>query len=105
MNDQLADSAERAADILESWKRRDLCGLEAELDRTRLACSAMTVSNLEEQERMELLDGIASRLQEDIRNLGGLGDSGETCFRLLEHLATGGKYSAIRFEMLSASRY
>lgn len=104
-SDQPVDSAERAADILASWKRQDLCDLEAEVDRTRRACSEMTAHSLEEQERMELLDGIAGQLQEDIRNLGGLGDSAETCLRLLEHLATSGKYAAIRFETLSVSRY
>jgi hypothetical protein len=99
------DSAERAGDILASWKRQDLCDLRAELDRTRRACSAMTVSSFEEQERLDLLDGIAGQIQEDLRNRGGLGDTAETCFRLLEHLATSGKYSAIRSETLSVSRY
>jgi len=105
MSDQRPESAERAADILASWKRRDLCRLEAELDRTRRACAAATEASFEEQERMDLLVGIAGQIQEEIRNLGGLGDSGEACLRLLEHLATSGKRSATRFETLSVSRY
>jgi hypothetical protein len=105
ISDLLVGSAKRAADILEFWKRLDLCGLEAELDRTRRACTASTAASFEEQERMELLGGIAGQIQDGIRNLDGPGESAETCFRLLEHLAASGKCSVIRFETLSSSRY
>jgi len=54
---------------------------------------------------MELLGGIAGQIQDGIRNLDGPGESAETCFRLLEHLAASGKCSVIRFETLSSSRY
>jgi hypothetical protein len=61
----------------------------------------------EEQERMELLDGIARQMQQDLPALlpaANRGDQPEVCFRLLEHLALSGHHPAIRPRKLAFFR-
>jgi len=103
MGDQQMVSTERATGILEAWERRDLADLAGELDRARRAYAANRAVSFEEQERLELLDGIAGQMRREIRHLAHPGDPGagvETCFRLLEHLAASGRRPAIQSEKL-----
>ena len=107
MGGQTMESAERAARLLQAWERRDLSGLEAELDRTERACRESCSSSYEEQERLELLDGIAGRIRQEMPALIETGDSHvgrAACFRLLAHLAANGR-RAIRVEKLSFCLY
>jgi len=86
MYTQWTDSAGRARSILDALQRKDLDGLRAELDVTHSPSV-----NSEEQERMDLLHGIAEQMRQNLR-----GDQPEVCFRLLEHLALSGSHPAIR---------
>jgi len=84
-------SAARAQRILTVWEQEDLPGLQAELRLAQQAGAAATGARPEEQERLELLEGIAGQMQQDLVRLplgNGAGASAATCFRLLEHLAT-----------------
>lgn len=97
------DAAERAKDILASWERRDLTGLQAALSRTLGPPVEPGVISTEEQERMELLGGIVSQMRCEIRQMPVLADPGEgaqVCFRLLRHLAASGQSPAVRSENL-----
>ena len=85
------DSADRARNILDAWQQRDLDGL-----RAQLTLAFNPSDNLEEQERMDLLDGIAQQIRKDLPE----GQS-EVCFRLLEHLAVSGNHPAIRSRKLA----
>ncbi|HKW98386.1 MAG TPA: hypothetical protein VJN43_11690 [Bryobacteraceae bacterium] len=107
MGGQTMESAERAAGLLEAWERHDLPGLEAELDRTERACRESYLSSYEEQERLELLDGIVGRVRREMPSLIETDDSHvgrAACLRLLAHLAGSGR-PAIRFEKLSFCLY
>ena len=107
MGGQTMASAERAAGLLEAWERHDLRGLEAELDRTERACRESRSSSYEEQERLELLDGIAGRIRREMPSLIETDDrhvGRAACFRLLEHLVVSGR-RAIRVEKLSFCLY
>ena len=85
------DSADRARNILDAWQQRDLDGL-----RAQLTLAFNPSDNLEEQERMDLLDGIAQQIRKDLPE-----DQSEVCFRLLEHLAVSGNHPAIRSRKLA----
>jgi hypothetical protein len=85
------DSADRARNILEAWQQRDLDGLKAQL-----TIAYNPSDNLEEQERMDLLDGIAQQIRKDLPEA-----QSEVCFRLLEHLAVSGNHPAIRSRKLA----
>jgi hypothetical protein len=91
MYTQWTDSAGRARNILEAWQRKDLDRLKAEWDLPNTPSGSY-----EEQERMDLLQGIAEQMQQDLR-----GDQTEVCFRLLEHLALSGSHPAIRSRKLA----
>jgi len=93
MYTQWTDSAGRARNILEAWQRKDLDGLKAGLD---LSNDLMPGDSAEEQERMDLLHGIAEQMQQDLRE-----DQTEVCFRLLEHLALSGSHPAIQSRKLA----
>ena len=82
---QWNDSTARARNILNAWQQKDLDSLKAELDVT-----SEPSRSSEEEERMDLLDGIAEQMRQNLR-----GDH-EVCFRLLEHLAHSGGHPAIR---------
>jgi hypothetical protein len=104
MFDQRMNSTERASGILAAWERRDLPGLEAELALTQCDCGETGNASIEEQERMDLLGGIAGQMQKDLPQLPAAGDSAErseVCFHLLRHLAASGKHPPIRSEKLS----
>lgn len=81
------DSADRARTILDAWQRKDLNSLRAQLSLP----SSVTAGDAEEQERMDLLDGIAQQMRQNLPE-----DPSEVCFRLLEHLAVSGNHPAIR---------
>jgi hypothetical protein len=92
MYSQCYDSAGRARNILDAWQRKDLDGLKAELNLPNSPSD-----NSEEQERMDLLHGIAQQMRQDPSS----GDQPEVCFRLLEHLAQSGSHPAIRSRKLA----
>jgi len=85
------NSAAHARNILDAWQRKDLAGLRAELNLPHHPSDSS-----EEQERMELLDGIAEQMRQDLP-----GDQPEVCFRLLEHLARSGSHPAIQNRKLA----
>ena len=89
------DSAERAHNILDAWQRKDLNGLKAQLSLP----NSLTPADTEEQERMDLLDGIAQQMRQDLPP-----DQREVCFRLLEHLAISGSHPAVRSRKLAFFR-
>ena len=96
------NSAERARHILDAWERRDLTGLEAELSVS--PGESLPGHSSEEQERMDLLDGITQKLQQDLPYLSlksGFSEPTEVCFRLLAHLAFSGNHPAIRSKKLA----
>jgi hypothetical protein len=86
------DSAGRARNILDAWQRKDLDGLRAQLSLP----NGLTPGDAEEQERMDLLDGIAQQMRQEFPP-----DQSEVCFRLLEHLAISGNHPAIRSRKLA----
>jgi hypothetical protein len=94
MYTQWIDSAGRARTILDAWQRKDLDGL-----RAQLTLPYNPSDNPEEQERMDLLDGIAQQMRQHLP-----GDQSEVCFRLLEHLALSGNHPAIRSRKLAFVR-
>jgi hypothetical protein len=94
MYTQWIDSAGRARNILDACQRRDLDGL-----RAQLTLPYNPSDNPEEQERMDLLDGIAQQMRQDLP-----GDQSEVCFRLLAHLAISGNHPAIRSRKLAFFR-
>ena len=82
------DSAGLARNILDAWQRKDLDGLKAGLNLS----SNLPGDNAEEQERMDLLQGIANQIKQGLpgQSLTGV------CIRLLEHLALSGSHPEIR---------
>jgi hypothetical protein len=72
-----------------------LDGLRAQLSLS----NGLTPADAEEQERMDLLDGIAQQMRQDLPP-----DQSEVCFRLLEHLALSGNHPAIRSRKLAFFR-
>ena len=86
------DSAERARNILDAWQRKDLDGLRAQLSLS----TSLPPGDAEEQERMDLLDGIAQQMWQDLP-----GNQSDVYFRLLEHLALSGNHPAIRSRKLA----
>jgi hypothetical protein len=102
MHTQWTNSAERARHILEAWERKDLIGLQAELSLS--PGGGLPNHSSEEQERMDLLDGIAQQLQQDLTHLSLKSASSqppEVCFHLLAHLAFSGNHPAIRSRKLA----
>ncbi len=99
-------STRRARRILDAWEREDRTAFQAEL---RLAqCAEAVPACAEEEERLDLLDGIAAQLEQDLvlRQPGNAGSERvATCFRLLAHLATERPQAANRFETLSYFPY
>jgi hypothetical protein len=94
------NSAARARGILAAWERRDQAGLEVELSLMQ-AGTAIRDMSFEEQERMELLSGVATQ----VRHAGIPSGASDVCLRLLEHLAMTGEHPAIRSEKLSFFPY
>jgi hypothetical protein len=97
-------SAARAQRILGVWEEEDLSGLQAELMHAQQACAASAGARAEEEERLELLEGIAGQMQQDLVQMplgNGAADRAATCFRLLEHLAK----PATQSEKLSSFPY
>lgn len=104
MFDQPMNSTGRARRILDAWERMDLAGIEAELALAESAGAQTDGASCEEQERLELLDGIARQMRQDFSRLPGMAEAGErtaVCFRLLQHLAATGECGPIRSEKLS----
>jgi len=100
MQGEANNSAAHARGILAAWERRDQPSLEVELSLMQ-ASTAIRDMSFEEQERMELLHGVAKQ----IRHTGDPSAASDVCRRLLEHLAMTGERSAIRSEKLSFFPY
>jgi|SRR5579859_508708 len=104
MNDQQTNSTERARRILDAWERMDLTEIEAELALAERDGAQAHSASSEEQERLDLLEGIAGQLRQDFSRLPRVPEAGERtalCFRLLQHLAATGEDIPIRSEKLS----
>lgn len=102
------NSADRAQRLLAVWEQEDLPGLQAELVLAQQACAAATGARAEEQERLDLLEGIAGQMQQDLVRLPlgtAAGSRAATCFRLLEHLAARHPQRVSQSEKLSAFPY
>jgi hypothetical protein len=85
MDAQRMDLEARARGILATWEQGDLAGLDAALSTVeRLSAAGKTLS-VEEEERLELLEGIARQMRREMAQ----GDivQPETYRRLLRHLA------------------
>jgi hypothetical protein len=99
-------STRRARRILDAWEREDTPAFEAELRLAQHADAAPASG--EEEERLDLLDGIAAQLEQELvgRQPGHTGSERvATCFRLLAHLATERPQAVNRSETLSCFRY
>ena len=107
MQNLAMNSADRAQRLLAVWEQEDLPGLQAELLLTRQACAAVTGARAEEEERLDLLEGIAGQMQQDLVHLplgSEAGSRAATCFRLLEHLAARHPQRVSQSEKLSSFR-
>lgn len=103
MHDTQLRSTQQARRILDAWEHENVPGLQAEL-RFAQQCNA-ACGGTEEEERLDLLNGIAAQMERDLARAGFTqGDSAATCFRLLAHLATS-RPVAIRSEKLSSFPY
>jgi hypothetical protein len=108
MQNLAMNSTDRAQRLLAVWEQEDLPGLQAELLLARQACAAVTSARAEEQERLDLLEGIAGQMQQDLVRLPlgtAAGSRAATCFRLLEHLAARRPQRASQSEKLFAFPY
>ena len=107
MLDRQSNSARRAQSVLDAWRQRDLGVFDAELVGIKRATAMET--RAEEQERLELLEGIAAQMRDYLVGATCGATQGteraETCLRLVEHLATSGGRAAIRSEKLSFFPY
>ena len=104
MDDQKTNSTGRARRILDAWERMDLPEIEAELALAECDGGQAAEASSEEQERLDLLGGIAGQLRRDFSRLPRVAEAGERtalCFRLLRHLAETGEHAPIRSEKLS----
>lgn len=78
------DAVACAKGILNTWERGDLAGLEAALHSAQRAAAGQALST-EEEERLQLLEGIAGQMRREMAH-GGIAQP-ETYRRLLRHLA------------------
>jgi len=84
------DSAARARNLLNAWQINDLDAFRMESEGRQ-----EPGGDSEEQERLDLLQGIAEQMQQDA-------DGDHTvCFRLLEHLAASGSHPPMRARKLA----
>ena len=79
------DAEARARGILATWDRGDLAGLNAALHSAERVSAAGNGFSADEQERLELLEGIATQMRRDMAQ-GDIAQP-ETYRRLLRHLA------------------
>jgi len=106
MHASFTNSTGRARRILDAWEREDLPTFQAALRSAQRASAATT--SAEEEERLDLLEGVAAQLERDLTGVRpGMAGSERvaTCFRLLAHLATERPRAASRSEKLSCSPY
>ena len=104
MGDQQINSTERARRILDAWERMELPEIETEVALAVCDAGQASLASSEEQERLDLLGGIAGQLRQDFSRLPRMAEAGERtalCFRLLQHLAETGEHTPIRSEKLS----
>ena len=95
------DAEARARGILATWDRGDLASLDAALRSAERVFAEGNGLSADEQERLELLEGIARQMRRDIAgsDTAGIPDAqAETYRRLLRHLAGNGCRPAIRLE-------
>ena len=83
------DAEARAKGILATWDRGDLAGLDAALHSAERVAAAGSGLSADEQERLELLEGIARQMRSDMQpgRMGIPDAQAETYRRLLRHLA------------------
>lgn len=108
MHPSAISSAARAQRILAVWQQEDLPRLEAELSLAQRGSAAAPGAQAEEQERLELLEGIAGQMQRDLVRsplANGASGSAAMCFRLLEHLAAKRPQAINQSEKLFSSPY
>ena len=79
------DAEARARGILATWDRGDLAGLDAALHSAERVAAAGQALSAEEEERLELLEGIARQMRREMAQ-GDIAQP-ETYRRLLRHLA------------------
>jgi hypothetical protein len=99
-------AAKRAGALLEAWEREDLRAFEAQLSRIRLEFAGRNPINNHEDERMELLDGIARQMRQDLLVAGtgtNVDQNAALCFRMLRHIAGQTHPPAIRSGRLFSS--
>jgi len=90
MSDSYWNAALQAQRILEAWEQRDLAEFQAELRFAQQPFHTVHPSGADEEERRELLEGIASQLEQDLLHSGSgsrVAGRSDTCLRLLTHLA------------------
>jgi hypothetical protein len=103
MHDTQLHSTQRARRILDAWEHENMPGLRAELRFAQQ--SSATGNGAEEEERLDLLNGIAAEMERELATVRfGHDQSAATCFRLLAHLAAS-RPVAIRSEKPSAFPY
>lgn len=97
------DSARQAQRILDAWEHKDVVGLRTEL---RLAQQAGAATSAVEEERLDLLNGIAAQMERDLAGARlARGERAATCLRLLAHLAGKRPRAANQSETLSYFPY
>jgi hypothetical protein len=82
---QRIDAETQAKGILATWDRGDLAGLAAALNSAECVSAGSSGLSAEEEERLELLEGIARQMQRDMAQ-GDIAQP-DTYRRLLRHLA------------------
>src|SRR5438552_12668261 len=98
MDQHWMDAEARARGILAMWDQGDLAALDAALRSAERVAAEGNGLSAEEEERLELLDGIVGHLRRDMAHTGSAGipdTKAETYRRLLRHLAGGGYGPAI----------
>jgi hypothetical protein len=85
MDQQRMDAEARAKGILATWDRGDLAGLDAALHSAERLAAADNALSAEEEERLELLEGIARQMRREMAQ-GNIAQP-DTYRRLLRHLA------------------
>jgi hypothetical protein len=85
MDPQRMNAEARARGILATWELGDLAGLDAALHAAESLAAANKAHSVEEEERLELLEGIARQMRSEMAQ-GDIAQP-ETYRRLLRHLA------------------
>ncbi len=85
IDQQQMDAETRARGILATWEQGDLAGLSAALHSAECVSGSGSGVSVEEEERLELLEGVARQMRRDLAH-GDIAQP-DTYRRLLRHLA------------------